>query len=324
MKKVLSDKRGMVLLLVLSVMALFTIVAVEFSADQGLDIELAYNFRDSVQSQYIARSGIEAVSTLLAEDDKEYDSEDEAWGEFPEYSLAASAYLDGPAFTGSIADECGKFDLNSLAATDEKDRGFAIEQFKRLFDLLEIDIATDELEDLAEAVRDWQDPEDDEGISGAEDAYYKSLDVPYVCKDMPMDSPEEILLVKGMKPEYYYGAEGREGIRNYVTVGTGGKINLNTASDVVLKSLRESVSDDVVEAIKGIRPIKSGNSDWAEELGIGGSGDETQWINKTLTVKSSRFSADVKGTMPSGSQINIKSVFQRNEDKVRVVYYKIY
>lgn len=76
----MRDRRGVVLILVLSMVALFTAMIVVFSADESLDIELAYNFRDSIQAQYIARGGVEAAIAVLSEDDQAYDSEDEQWG----------------------------------------------------------------------------------------------------------------------------------------------------------------------------------------------------------------------------------------------------
>jgi general secretion pathway protein K len=70
-------------------------------------------------------------------------------------------------------------------------------------------------------------------MGGAEDEYYLSLEPPYHCKNAPMDSIEEILLVKGMKSEYFFTTENYDGLKNYVTVGTSGKININTASEMV-------------------------------------------------------------------------------------------
>ena len=63
--KALKDKRGVVLILVLSMVALFSAMIVNFSSDEALDIELAYNFRDSIQAQYIAMAGVEAERSSL-------------------------------------------------------------------------------------------------------------------------------------------------------------------------------------------------------------------------------------------------------------------
>ncbi len=318
---VLVDKRGVVLILVLSMVALFTAMIVNFTADEGLDIELAYNFKDSLQAQYIARAGVEAAAVILSEDDARYDSLDEQWADFAEYAIASSSYLEGAQFTGTITDEFSKVDLNSLANQDQRE--FRVAQFKRLFTVLNIDITDDELDDLTKALIDWLDA-DSETTFGAEDEYYQSLEPPYQCKNGPMDSPEEILLVKGMKNEYFYGTENHEGIRNYVTVGTGTKVNINTASETVLMSLSERFTEEVVNSIIACRPFTETTYDCIRGIDLNDGSAESTWIKNTLSVKSTRFLVDVKGIMPSGALVNVKTVMERINNKPRIVYYRIY
>ena len=69
-----------------------------------------------------------------------------------------------------------------------------------------------------------------------------------------MDSIEEIMLVKGMKKEYFFGTENYEGIRNFITVcplntSSSGKININTASETVLKGISDRFNEEVVNNI---------------------------------------------------------------------------
>lgn len=321
--KVLKDKRGVVLILVLSVVALFTAMIVSFGADESLDIELAYNFRDSLQAQYIARAGVEAAITILSEDDTQSDSLDDQWASFAEYAVASASYLDDAQLSGTITDECSKFDLNSLAAVDLKDRGYRIAQFKRLFTLLKIDITDEELDDLAHAVIDWIDADSDTDF-GAEEEYYQSLDPPYHCKNAPLDCAEEILLVRGMKPEYFSGTENYEGIRNYVTVGTKGKINVNTASETVLRSLSDRFTENAVNSVLDCRPFTEQTYDCIKGIDLADGSEESIWIKSVLDVKSARFSADMKGSLPSGALVNVRAVLERINNSVRIVYYRIY
>jgi general secretion pathway protein K len=322
----LKDKKGMVLILVLSVVALFTAMIVSFSADESQDIELAYNFHDSLQAQYIARAGVEAATAIITEDDPSYDSLDEKWANFNELAALSTSYLEGTQFTGNITDECSKFDLNSLVQTDQQKPEFNREQFKKLFKVLKIDIPEEELDDLASAVIDWLDTDGDiTGTGGAEEEYYQSLEPPYHCKNGPMDSPEEILLVRGMKPEYFFGTENYEGIGKYVTVNTGGKININTASEAVLESLSERFNEDVVSNILDCRPFKdSNNFSCVHNLDLSDNSPESTWIKNTLVVSSKRFSANMKGVMPSGALVNVKAVLDRINNPPRIVYYRIY
>ena len=321
----LKDKRGVVLILVLSMVALFSAMIITFSSDEGLDIELAYNFHDSIQAQYIALAGVEAAKVILVQDDLSHDSLDEQWGEFPAYAATASGYLDGSQLTGTITDECSKFDLNSLAVKDNYTE-FRKQQFYRLFTLQNIDITQEEFDDLANSVIDWLDADSEITIGGAENEYYLTLEPPYHCKNAPMDSIEEILLVKGMKKEYFFGTENYDGLKNYVTVGTGGKININTASEMVLKAISEQhFNDDVVSSIIACRPFTGQNFSCVQGLNLSDGSDESNWIkNNVLVVKSSRFSVDVKGVMPSGAQVNVKSVLERINNNARIVYYRIH
>ena len=327
--KLFKDKRGVVLILVLSMVALFSAMIASFSADEGLDIQLAYNFRDSMQAQYIALAGVEAAKVILSQDNPGYDSLDEQWAQFPLYAANASQYFDGSQLTGTITDESSKFDLNSLAIKDDKIE-FRKQQFKNLFAVLIIDISHEELEDLADDVIAWvTTTAQTETAFGAKDEYYQSLEPPYHCKNGPMDSIEEIMLVRGMKKEYFFGTEHYVGIRDFITVcppntANSGKININTASDTVLRSISDRFTESVVNNIIACRPFKSNDFSCARGLDLTDSSAETTWIKSTLDIKSTRFSVDVKGIMPSGAQVNVKALLERINNNPRIVYYRIY
>ncbi|MBN1635930.1 MAG: type II secretion system minor pseudopilin GspK [Deltaproteobacteria bacterium] len=335
MLKLVKNSSGVVLILVIAVVALFTVMVVEFSTDQGIDIELAYNFRDSLQAQYVSRAGVEAALVLLAQDDPAYDAYDEDWANFSEYAMTASAFLEGPSFTGTLVDECSKFDLNSLVSEDGKADDFRRSQFMRLFGQLEIDISADDLNDLLDALIDWIDP-DDETDFGAETEYYEALENPYVCKNGPLDVTEEILLVKGMAPEYFFGTEEYEGVANYITAGTNGKININTASEQVLFSIiPEGLNEeDVVQTILDSRPVTPENVNALidnigfrvlESENISDLEKELLWLqNNVITLMSTRFRVDIKGVMPSGAMVNLRAVVERINNGPRIVYYKLY
>jgi hypothetical protein len=58
---------------------------------------------------------------------------------------------------------------------------------------------------LVDAVLDWIDTDNLERASGAEEEQYQDLDPPRHCKNAPLDSFEELLLVKGFTPELLFG-----------------------------------------------------------------------------------------------------------------------
>jgi len=322
LRDIARDSRGVVLILVLSTVAMFTAMVLSFSSDQGYDIELAYNFRDSLQAYYLADAGVEAAKALLKDDNPNYDGLDEDWAKFSEYAAASSAFLDGPVFVGEITDECSKIDINSLVKEDGEPDPTRIEQLKRLFGILNIDITEDELNNLIDAIIDWLDPDDEPtGLGGAEDDFYQALDRPYVCKNRNMDTIEEILLVKGMKKEYFYGTKDYEGISKYITVGTGGKININTASKEVLMSLSDDIDDADVEDIMDHRPYKRIEDAKKEMYSVTSSPSQ---VDDLITVESKRFKVEVTASMPSGANLVLTAVIDRSSGTPKVVYYKIH
>lgn len=70
--------------------------------------------------------------------------------------------------------------------------------------------------DIAGAIVDWVDPDDTEYPSGgAESAYYTGGGTPYRCKNGPIHSVEELLLVKGVTPDLLFGADrNRNGVQD--------------------------------------------------------------------------------------------------------------
>jgi len=324
-RDIIRDSKGIVLILVLSTVALFTAMILTFSSSQSTDIELAYNFRDSLQALYLAEAGVEAARAVLKEDDPDYDSLDEDWAHFSDYASASSALLDGPQFKGSIVDECSKIDINAMVKEDGERNETAINQLKRLFKVLGIEIDDDELDNLMDAIVDWLDPAGDpSGFGGAEDEYYQALDRPYLCKNGPMDTPEEVLLVKGMKKEYFYDTKDNEGIRkgigNYITVGTGGKININTASKEVLMSLADDIEESSADDIIAHRPYKKPDDAKKEIEAVSSAASQ---IENMITVKGTRFMVKVKGLMKSGASVDLTAVLERGSGTPRVVYYNI-
>ena len=131
-----------------------------------------------------------------------------------------------------LQDEERKVNINSLIAPQN------LKVFSSLLTLLGFDSQI--AETISGSVKDWIDS--DNVVSndpyGAEDDYYMSLDNPYHCKNQPLDSLEELLLVKGMTREIFTA------IKDYLTIfpkqGGGLRINFETASETVLKALARS------------------------------------------------------------------------------------
>jgi type II secretory pathway component PulK len=125
---------------------------------------------------------------------------------------------------------------------------------------------------IVNSILDWIDVDDQPRIQGAESEYYRNLSPPYMAKNGPIDDITELLLIKGVTPEIYYGIAAANyqpsyfdhqrtrfgqpgampgttlGLKDMFTPLSDGKINLNTATNEVLQ-LIPGVDAPTAEAI---------------------------------------------------------------------------
>jgi hypothetical protein len=62
-------------------------------------------------------------------------------------------------------------------------------------------------EDVADAILDWLDADDEPRELGAEIDYYSAQSPPYAPKNGPLETVEELLLVRGVTPQLLFGAD---------------------------------------------------------------------------------------------------------------------
>jgi general secretion pathway protein K len=141
-----------------------------------------------------------------------------------------------------LVGDTGKLDVNSL-------------DYARWVTLL----AACGLEDSAEitavanSIVDWTDEDTNFSIGGAENDYYQGLDKPYLCKDGPIESIEELLLVKGVTPELYHGTGERPGLSDLLDVGgSQDKLDINSASPRAFLMI-QGLSPETIAELETIR-----------------------------------------------------------------------
>ena len=61
--------------------------------------------------------------------------------------------------------------------------------------------------DVADAILDWLDEDDEPRENGAEIDFYSSLDPPYAPKNGPLETIEEMLLIRGVTPDLLFGRD---------------------------------------------------------------------------------------------------------------------
>ncbi|MEO8338329.1 MAG: type II secretion system minor pseudopilin GspK [Nitrospirota bacterium] len=246
-----SDERGIALLLTLLVLALLVALILEFDAEARREYRDAAAFRDNFKATVLARAAVQAARGTLQQDlvkDKKagqfFDAPTDLW------ALPIKDYAIGDGLlTAQIEDERGKLNLNDLAAGgDLIAKKAKVQRVKRLFELLQIN------PDLVDAIVDWVDQDEKSEPAGAESLYYQTLRPSYRAANAPLQTLLELRLVKGMTPDIM--AKLSKVVTVYPQDGQS-RVNLNTASPLVIQALDPSITQGVAADIAVTRPFKT-------------------------------------------------------------------
>lgn len=209
-RPVLKPRSGFVLITVLVVIAFLALAA--------------YRYNDLMRSEYIASHGAQrsAETRALAESGLHYAMAVLSGGQ----PLAANTSLqvevdpsNNSPLRGNfqileVVEESAKLNLNALLDLDGS--GQTLREV-----LQKTQAAVPELTvDVISAIIDWMDEDDEFEEQGAENEYYMALEPPYRCKNGPIDSLDELLLVKGVTPSIVNGSETSPGLRSLFTANT--------------------------------------------------------------------------------------------------------
>jgi len=152
------------------------------------------------------------------------------------------------------------------------------EALEQAFRLVGIDAG--EFTTLSSSIQDWIDPDESTHIDGAESDFYQGLPTPYFSKNAPIDDLSELLLIKGITPDIYWGGVATNhtptkfqpkfgssydfsslnagdtvypvGLHELLTPFSSGRININTASAIQLQMI-PGVDENVAQQIIQLR-----------------------------------------------------------------------
>src|SRR5215470_12072953 len=74
-----GQERGLALVLTLFVVALVTVLVLEYHFDASVEIDLAMNYASDVQAYHLALAGVRFAQALLERDDPKVDGPDDSW-----------------------------------------------------------------------------------------------------------------------------------------------------------------------------------------------------------------------------------------------------
>ncbi|MBN1829270.1 MAG: type II secretion system minor pseudopilin GspK [Deltaproteobacteria bacterium] len=247
------SERGFAVIAVLLMIAVLVTVTLDVNGAARAEITEAILYADGVQLAAMARSGIQGALAVLSDDDRSVDHLNEEWARSEDFSYASAALFEDGYVSLKIDDESGKIPLNSLVkkggGANEKVAGVLL----RLLTLPSFGLTDQEARDIVDAVVDWIDEDDEVTGFGAESSYYQGLRQPYRCKNGPLDSLEELLRVRGVTADLYFGSKDRLGFADLLSIADNGTININTAHPLVLQCLDDGIAEDLAEAMNDYR-----------------------------------------------------------------------
>jgi general secretion pathway protein K len=256
----LFESRGVALIMVLWVIAILTVVVFEFCFAMRTEVHITNNYKEELQCYAMAEGGIQrAITELIYKHDprvqqirrtlisQEGSQDKEEW-------VADGRSYPLPFNQGTceirIMSEAGKVNINLVSES----------MLRKIVGQLGLE--GEAKDTVVDSILDWRDPDDFHRVNGAETDYYQSLKEPYNCKNGNFDSVEELLLVRGVTSDLFYGSKGikkeeegstdRVGLKDIFSIYSfGEQIDINSVTPLVLNvflGLPQEVSQQVVKA----------------------------------------------------------------------------
>jgi|UniRef100_A0A7C3LUP5 general secretion pathway protein K len=296
---------GFALVLVLFMVGLITILVLRFVSQSREVLREAEIFRNQTQAYYLARAAIEAGKVILVSSTLEsqqsgqnYTALTQPWATpIINYPVGHHGFL-----SGRIVDESSKLDINLLGQNQFGGTSQTQLQFERLFSLVGVNPS------IIPAIIQWVTPIPSGSAGGGP---YQSMIPPYRPRGGPIGALSELHQVAGMTEAEYQALEP------YITVASGGQVNVNTASAIVLESLDPGISPAIANQIIQGRPYTS-LSALSSILGPAVFAN----IEGLVTVQSSVFSLQAVGTVGNTRQA-IRAILSINGIQTQVLTYRM-
>jgi len=319
MKNKLNNK-GIALITVILIVGILVAVVIELNRSSRADIYDAANLSDGIKLTYIAKSGFYGAAALLKNSQNSYDTLRDDWAKADFLSKQSTSLFTDGYFIATIEDEAGKIPLNKLVNGNEYNPAIK-EILIRLLSQPEFGLDERKAAEIVDAIKDWMDGDEEVTGYGAESSYYSYLDPPYEAKNAQLDCIEELLMVKGVTKEIFYGTKEKTGLVGYVTADSDGTININTAPKMVLRALSAAISAELADRMDEYRREEGNDlssSQWYKQ--VPGMADVTIPPG-LITVRSNYFKIISVGKTKNMSQ-SISGVVKRSGQSVQIIKWR--
>ncbi len=251
------NERGVILIVVVWALMVLMVVAIELGRTarvEGLSTDV---YQQEVKTYYFAIAGLNRVLYQLirtsqqgrTRDTRDDDRlgprdrlRDDEREECPDvWLLGDGQWRNEPYGEGGyqvrVSDESGKININ------QADEIILRQTFTNL------DFDPDFGDALADAILDWRDPDPLERLNGVESDYYLAQDIAYPAKDGPLDTIDELLLVRDVTQDLFYNTLN-EVFTVYGNARSGNMANAQTANALVLRAIQGVDAETAEETIR--------------------------------------------------------------------------
>lgn len=231
-------QRGVALITAMLLIAIIATLATSLALGQQVWLRQTQNLTDLAQAESIREGALRYAAAVLERDGRnaqtgKTDTLKEAWAQ-PIPPLP----VEGGVVLISIADAQARFNLNNLVQQGQLSKA-DVPIYTRL--LTQLGLPTD----LVNPLVDWLDADSITLPGGAEDLDYLNHDPPYRAANQPLQSFDELRLVKG------YTEEVLKKLAPFVTVLPEPRpINVNTADATVLAALTGADTNQVEQMVQ--------------------------------------------------------------------------
>jgi len=307
-----SRSRGIALLTVLLVVSIASIIGVALIKRQWVDIRKTENTLRMNQSWLYAQ-GIEAwalgrLQADLKQTPTKTDSEHDIWNQ-----PIAPTQVDGGQLSAVISDYQGRFNINSLVSTSDNPEIFQ-RRFEKLLMVLDLP------QELVYPILDWLDSDSETRYpNGVEENHYMAKDPPYRPANQAMSDVSELRLIEGITDEIYNTLVPHISALPKTSSGKTPGININTASETVLRSIHVDLELEDVQSILETRAEEPFENVAAFLDHVALSGRDPAVVDTGLTESSKYF--EVNSDVQIG-QLKLQYgsiIFRQDQDTIRVI-----
>lgn len=229
--------RGMALLAVIWLIAVLGLACMASLRVVKFDMDVAAAKIHGFEAKQLAEMGVSVASNPAVK---------------PSDPILHYSEDGGEGFDVKITSEGARFNINAIILRDDK------ALLRKMF--TDWGLEVEEAQQVADALSDWIDSDDEVALNGAEKDWYLDqgrINQPF---NHPFYSLDEVRLVRGMdrvealKPDW----------RNWFTIWSGGALDLNEASAELIAEAAEvpvETADQVVEHVRGSDGVRYTDDD---------------------------------------------------------------